>query len=526
VTGLLDALAAQDYARAANFFDTPVEESPAVADQGADLARQLQSELDRDGRLLPFAALSNEPRGRIDDGLPLGREQVGTLGPEGEAPIVLSQSESPAGTAVWRISKETIAELTGRAALRRPNAATETGRGARIAGAPLYDWALLLGIAAGSFLGFWLISVAVLAAMRAMIADHVNSPAYRYTHAALLPLSLFLSVVGFQIWVHDVTASIVAKQTLLRYIGIVAWIALAWFALRLIDAVAQIASSRMARRNRRQAVSMITLIRRTSKVVVLAVATVSIMDTFGVDVTTGIAALGVGGLALALGAQKTIENLVGSVTVIADMPVQVGDFCRVGDVSGTVEDIGIRSTRIRTTGRTIVTIPNGNFASLQIENFAKRDRFLFNPTIGLEYGISSEKLREGVEIIERVLLEHDSVDKGSARARFTNFGASSLDIEVFSYITVSDFGESLKVRQELLLAFFERLEAAGLSFAFPTSTVHLIKEEGASAKPGSASREGPPRSDEPRAAAWHEQQQSEDAEAGARPGGQPARRPG
>jgi MscS family membrane protein len=482
VTGLIDALAAQDYARAANFFDMPVEESSTAADRAADLARRLQSELDRGGSLLSFAVLSNDPTGRADDGLPIAREQVGTFGGAGNAPIFLSRSEGPAGSPIWRISQETIGELTSRASLIMPRVETEEARAPLISGAPLYDWALLLGIAAGSFLVFWLISAAVLAAMRAIIADHASSPVYRFTHAALLPLSLFLAVVGFQLWAHDVEASIVARQTLLRYIGVVAWFALAWFALRMIDAIAQIATSRMARHDRRQAVSLITLLRRTTKVIVLAIATVSILDTFGVDVTTGVAALGIGGIALALGAQKTIENLVGSVTVIADIPVQVGDFCRVGDVAGTVEDIGIRSTRIRTTERTVVTIPNGDFASRQIENFAKRDRFLFNPTIGLEYGISSARLRAGAEMIEQILLEHELVDKG-ARARFANFGASSLDIEVFSYIKVSDFGESLKVRQELLLTIFERLEAAGLAIAFPTRTVHLIQEDGQKDRP-------------------------------------------
>jgi MscS family membrane protein len=145
-------------------------------------------------------------------------------------------------------------------------------------------------------------------------------------------------------------------------------------------------------------------------------------------------------------------------------------------VTGTVEDIGIRSTRIRTLNRTIVTIPNSDFSSQQIENFATRDRFLFNPVIGVEYGISSAKLRDGVEIVERILKSHEKIDADGARARFTNFGASSLDIEVFSYITVSDFGDSLVVRQQLLLDIFQQLEAAGLSIAFPTRKVLLVQE--------------------------------------------------
>jgi len=142
-----------------------------------------------------------------------------------------------------------------------------------------------------------------------------------------------------------------------------------------------------------------------------------------------------------------------------------------------VEDIGMRSTRIRTLERTLVTIPNGDFSSQKIENYAARDRFLFNHTIGVEYGISSAKLQEGVEIIEQILLEHDLVENEGARARLAHFGASSLDIEVWSYIIVIDYAESRLIRQELLLAIFEKLEAAGLSIAYPTRTVHLVRPE-------------------------------------------------
>ena len=231
---------------------------------------------------------------------------------------------------------------------------------------------------------------------------------------------------------------------------------------------------------------MITLVRRSAKVLLLIIAALAIFDTFGFDMTTGVAALGLGGLALALGAQKTVENLVGSVTVVADRPVQVGDFCRVGSVVGTVEDVGMRSTRIRTLDRTLVTIPNGDFASREIENYSKRDRFLFNPTFGLEYGLSAAKLREAIEIIERVLRNHELVDDEDARARFADFGASSLDIEVWSYITVSDYAESRLIRQELLLEILDGLESAGMAMAFPTRMVHLYGTNSENKRGGSA----------------------------------------
>ncbi|MFC3215142.1 mechanosensitive ion channel family protein [Novosphingobium panipatense] len=269
--------------------------------------------------------------------------------------------------------------------------------------------------------------------------------------------------------------AIVARQTLLRYIGIFAVVGFVWLGLRLVDAISDIAIARMRRQARRQVVSVVTLIRRGAKILLLAFSAIGILDTFGIDVTTGIAALGIGGIALALGAQKTVENLVGSVTVIADRPAQVGDFVRVGDVVGTVEDVGIRSTRIRTNDRTIVTIPNGDFSARQIENFSSRDRFLFNPVIHLDLGLPSAKLKEAITIVQTVLAENDHIAEG-ARARLATLGEASLQIEVFSYIAVSDFDHSVIIREELLLAIVERFEAAAISLVTPVRNVLLSSD--------------------------------------------------
>ena len=477
VTGLLNALRGQNYSLAANFFDLTDIGPQQGADQGAELARQMQAALDSGGSLLPFGALSDDATGHVDDDLPIDVERVGTLGDEEDTPILLSQNEGPDGANIWRISSETVEQLQYRGASVEGSEDLQTDKEFMFAGAPVQDWALLLGIASGSLVAFWLISSVLLAIIKAAVSDPEKSLPYRLASAALPPLSLILAVVAFHFWADSVEASIVARQFLLRYIGILGWLGLAWLAIRIVDAIARVITARMRRRERRQAISVITLVRRSAKVLLLVITALAIFDTFGFDMTTGVAALGLGGLALALGAQKTVENLVGSVTVIADRPVQVSDFCRVGSVVGTVEDVGMRSTRIRTLDRTLVTIPNGDFASREIENYSKRDRFLFNPTFGLEYGLSAAKLREAIKIIERVLRHHDLVDDEDARARFAEFGKSSLDIEVWSYITVSDYGESRLIRQQLLLEILDGLEGAGIAMAFPTRKVHLVQGE-------------------------------------------------
>ena len=196
----------------------------------------------------------------------------------------------------------------------------------------MIDWLKLLALLLVAFAIIWLISLAILALLRRVLRP--ESPAYHLLHAAMPPLALFLSFVAFRIFGEDAPVSIFARQTLLRYLGILALVALAWFALRLVDAIASFLTERMRRAERRQAESVVVFARRVIKVILLVLAIIGILDTLGFNVTTGLAALGFGGLVLALGAQKSVENLVGTVTVLADRPVQVGDFCRVGEVDG------------------------------------------------------------------------------------------------------------------------------------------------------------------------------------------------
>ncbi len=470
-TGLVAAFAVSDYDRAAHYLEGDDNKRKAA------LARQLHQLLDSRGTLLPFAALSNEIGGLPGDGLPGDQERIGAIkSPIGDLPLIARNVATGNDAPRWVISAQTLALVAKQApqpaapvlADKLPEALSET----HVGGASIADWLIVLGLAVATFAAIRLLFSLLLRGLRAAIPQPRKNRAYQFIHVASPPLSLYLSVIACFVVTQSVQVAIVARQTLLRYAGIVGWIALAWFLWRLIDLLAALWSQRMARSDRRRALSALVFGRRTAKTVLVVVALVAVLDTLGVDVTTGIAALGIGGLALALGAQKTIENLVGSVTVIADQPVRVGDFCKVGDVVGTVEDIGMRSTRIRTNERTVVTIPNGVFSSQQIENYSRRDRFLFNPTIGLTYDADSALMRRVLEGIRQVLEDDENVASG-ARVRFVHFGAHSLDIEIFAYLQSFDHGLSLGMREEVLLKIMDKIADLGGSIAFPTQTVLL-----------------------------------------------------
>jgi MscS family membrane protein len=194
-------------------------------------------------------------------------------------------------------------------------------------------------------------------------------------------------------------------------------------------------------------------------------------------VTGLIAGLGVGGLALALAAQKSIENLFGGVSLIADQAVRVGDFCKFGDGQiGTIEEIGLRSTRLRTVDRTLITIPNSDFSQRPLENFGARDQIRLLAILGLRYETEPDQLRWILSALRRELIRHPRVAHEDSRARFVAFGASSLDVEVAAYIKTTEWTEFLAVREDLYLRFIEIVREGGSGLAFPSQTVYLSRD--------------------------------------------------
>ena len=183
--------------------------------------------------------------------------------------------------------------------------------------------------------------------------------------------------------------------------------------------------------------------------------------------------LGIGGLALAFGAQKTIENLFGSISLAADQPFRVGDFVKIEDFTGNVERIGMRSTQIRTLDRTLISLPNGKLADMQIEDFASRDRIRLAATVSLAYGTTEEQVRRVVAGIETMLRAHPKVWPEVVVARLAALSVSSLDVEVLCWFETRDYGEFRDYRQEALLGIMGVVREAGTGLAFPTQTVHV-----------------------------------------------------
>ena len=205
-----------------------------------------------------------------------------------------------------------------------------------------------------------------------------------------------------------------------------------------------------------------------------------LLHTFGINPTATLAGLGVGGIAIALAAQKTLENVIGGASLIMDGAVRVGDAFRIGDVVGTIEVIGLRSTRVRTLDRTVITIPNGQVATMTLENFSARDRFWLRHLIGIDYGTAPDTLASILADIRNLLERDPRVLPITTRVRWLRFAESSLELEVYAYVVARDWNHFLEIQEELLMKIKQLINAAGVEFAFPSRTIHIKNEMEAS----------------------------------------------
>ena len=221
---------------------------------------------------------------------------------------------------------------------------------------------------------------------------------------------------------------------------------------------------------------LVPIVRKGCRLVIVLLALLMIIQNLGYSVSSLLAGLGLGGLAFALAAKDSLANMFGSVTIFTDRPFQVGDWIKVPGAEGTVEDVGLRSTRIRTFAKTLISIPNAKLAGNTIENMDARPVRRVKMTVGVTYETKADQMKKAVEAIREILRGHPGVDQGYWLVYFTDFGASSLDIFVYYFTKSKVWAEYLEVRQDVNLLIMTKLEDLGLEIAFPTQTVYLKKE--------------------------------------------------
>ena len=224
--------------------------------------------------------------------------------------------------------------------------------------------------------------------------------------------------------------------------------------------------------------SILIVMQRLNRIVLLTIALLVALAIFGLNVKTTLAGLGIGGLAIALAAQKSLENLIGGVSLLMDKAVRVGDFCQIGGQLGTVEDIGLRSLKLRTLDQNLSVVPNGSLAQMQFENMARRNKLLINQTFSLRIETQAEQLRFVLDRAQSMLDQHPAIEPGSCRVRVMNFTGAAFQMELFAYGKTGDWTEFTAIRQDVILKIAEIVEASGTRFAAPTQLMYLSRDKG------------------------------------------------
>ena len=235
-------------------------------------------------------------------------------------------------------------------------------------------------------------------------------------------------------------------------------------------------------RNKRVETSILIVMQRLTHIVLVIIALLVALALFGLNVTTTLAGLGIGGLAIALAAQKSLENLIGGVSLLMDKAVQVGDFCQIGNQLGTVEDIGLRSLKLRTLDQNLSIVPNGSLAQMQFQNMARRRKLLINQTFALRIETEVEQLRFVLDSVQSMLDQHPAIERETCRVRVTSFVGAAFQLELFAYGQIGDWKQFTTIRQDVILKIAEIVEASGTRFAAPTQLAYLSRDTGLDAE--------------------------------------------
>ena len=471
--GFLQAAQAENYSTAAQYLQL----SPARRiSQGEEISRKLKTVLDT-AFVGSLRTISTSPEGTLQPGLPPEHERVGTLSVDDiEADVILVRVTDPNAGRIWLFSADTLAKIPELYELLEahqveshvPKALVK----AHFLGMSAWLWlALLLAVPVAAGLAWVLIEVVVFPLMLWRGLRKLPRPAdWRKVSG---PVWLVLGVMIHRVLVAFLGIPLLHRHYYFMTARVIFTIGMAWIVLRVLSRGMERLRDRAIARGHTGSGSLVLLGQRVAKALVVIAAALAVLGVLGFNLTTALAGLGIGGLAIGFGAQKTIENLFGGISLLGDEVIRVGDTCNFSGRVGTIEDISLRSTRIRTVERTELSIPNGTLATMNIENLSRRDKFLLNPNLGLRPETTPDQLRYVLSAARRMLYQHPKVETVSARIRLSGLEQGWPVLEVFTYVLTRDGAEFTAIREDLLLRLLSIVEDAGTGFTFPSQSVYL-----------------------------------------------------
>jgi MscS family membrane protein len=477
--GLLKYGERQDFATAARYLQlTPGQDTDLV--QRAKEFQALHTRLKSNVGLL-----SDDPNGTVEAGLPPGEVSVGVLEVGSTtADVILVRVDDPSSGKIWLVSKETVANIPKLYAQMESEGPTRTNR---ILPAALSS-RLLLGMSLAQWLG-WLVSVPISWSLAWLLGLLLSAPRRGWYKLRKLPFTTIwetplgmplrcsIAILMHSLFVYLLEPPILYRFYYFRFMAALLVGSLAWLVSRITDRGFYHAVQH-TRAHSGGGESILILMQRLTRVAIVIFVVVAALALFGLNVRTALAGLGIGGLAIALAAQKSLENLIGGVSLLMDKAVQVGDFCRIGDRVGTVEDIGLRSLKMRTLEQNLLVVPNGALAQMQFENMRARTKLLINQNFSLRIETQVKQLRFVLDRVKGMLDGHPAIESGSSRVRVIGLAGSAFELELFAFGKTGDWTEFTAIRQDVILKLAEIVEAAGTRFAAPTRLTYLSRDAG------------------------------------------------
>ncbi|MGA7566205.1 MAG: mechanosensitive ion channel family protein [Terriglobales bacterium] len=448
--------------------------------QGREMAVELKALMDQ-VFVGSVRHISTNPEGNPEAGTP-DQQTVGVLSYEDtDVPVVLVRVTDPNFGRIWLFSAETLSKVpelydnfkAHRVESKLPRSLVQNV----FLGMPLWQWLALLAAIPIALLIGWVVVLLLAIPRRLWLKFRHRANLHTYQDLSR-PLAVMFTALAHRTIAGYLGLPLLPRLYYYRTIGVLVSLGFFWFVLRITRLTTQRWRVRAISSGRFGTGTLMVLAERLLTALVVVVAALAILGILGFNLTTMLAGVGIGGIAIAFAAQKTLENLFGGVSVLADEVLRVGDYCRFGDRTGTVEDISLRSTRVRTDARTELSIPNGTLATMSIENFARRDKIQFNPVLAIRYETTGDQLRYLLAELRRMLYEHPKVETSSATIRLANFDASALRLEISSYVLTRDSNEFIAIREDLLLRIMGIVEKSGTGFAFPSQTLYLSREAG------------------------------------------------
>jgi MscS family membrane protein len=471
VLGFVRAAQDENYRVAVQYFETPKGRHRPSVEDDQDLAAQLLSILNEKFGAASLDALSRNPDGTPDDGLPANEEAIyGALDHRETFTLALIRVEDEQGVNLWYISRKTLERVPQVydslhfARIEKMLPAELVNH--RPLAMPLWQWlAIFLFVPVALGLG-WLIAQSIALLLRIWQKYRQQTPAA--ASRKLGPGTFLIAAIIHYRFVALVGASLLYRQYYRRVIWILLAAATYWAITRISRVVNRKIGNQLTARGLLAERSLVSLARRVLDVCFFVLIALVVLSSMGVNVTAALAGLGIGGLAIGLGAQKTFENLLGGISILADKALQAGDNCKIGDQVGTVEDIGLRSTKIRTPDRTLVSIPNGTVATAVLENYRLRDKMLCRQIVRLRYDMSPQHIEYVLGEIRKVLAAHPKVESKTARTRLIRFADYAFEVEIFAYILERENDAFLAEQENLILQVMNTLDQAGAGIALPS----------------------------------------------------------